>query len=472
MIKNTYNRFIFSARMYDPQTARWNSSDPVQQYSSPYVYCGNDPVNKIDPTGMYSFDENDPYLGSAKIVGYAPLNKYINPNAFAGFISDLNRYGPGFYSDFRIEIRNYSMLDQKPYSETPGPVNTYQYQNYQIIPYPIAPLPPSALANNVDGSIIDGGIDGVPTLNGTISGEMLNLNIGTANLGGSDLVGIYNAYYGAGGKIGFDLGGTKAYAGIHLFTVQRSLNHRGTETKQYYSGLEFGYGVINAGAFYNWRSNEFYFNAGLGPINWTTGEPLNFKVGGDFYILVGAGLELNGDINMSVDKDSYGYTIPSVLCFIEGTKVLMHNGEHKNIEEINLGDSVLTYNFKTKSVEKKPVLRIDSPIHNDLVKIKFSKGISNTNTQDHPYFVIKKGWCSYNPNLSTERYKLNVQSLEKGDKCFYLNNGKFSKIKIKDIQILNNEVKTYNLTGIEGSNNYFVNGILVNNENSEQNIKK
>jgi RHS repeat-associated protein len=43
----------FGARMYDAQIGRWHCADPMTQYSSPYLAMGNNPVNAIDPNGMY-----------------------------------------------------------------------------------------------------------------------------------------------------------------------------------------------------------------------------------------------------------------------------------------------------------------------------------------------------------------------------------------------------------------------------------
>lgn len=42
------------ARYYDPELGRFVSEDPALDGSNWYVYCGNDPVNMIDPTGMWS----------------------------------------------------------------------------------------------------------------------------------------------------------------------------------------------------------------------------------------------------------------------------------------------------------------------------------------------------------------------------------------------------------------------------------
>lgn len=41
----------FDLRMYDPQIGRWTGADPYDQFASPYVGMGNDPVNNTDPSG-------------------------------------------------------------------------------------------------------------------------------------------------------------------------------------------------------------------------------------------------------------------------------------------------------------------------------------------------------------------------------------------------------------------------------------
>ena len=41
----------FPLRNYDAQTGRWVQQDPYQQFASPYIGMGDDPVNNIDPSG-------------------------------------------------------------------------------------------------------------------------------------------------------------------------------------------------------------------------------------------------------------------------------------------------------------------------------------------------------------------------------------------------------------------------------------
>ena len=54
--KTSVNCYAHGARYYDPQLARWHSPDPLSELyasSSPYAYVRNNPVNFIDPNGMY-----------------------------------------------------------------------------------------------------------------------------------------------------------------------------------------------------------------------------------------------------------------------------------------------------------------------------------------------------------------------------------------------------------------------------------
>lgn len=57
-----HDKLYFGARFYDPFFGLWMSPDPAGQFANPYSY-GGDPLNYIDPTGMWAF-------GVGLVVGY------------------------------------------------------------------------------------------------------------------------------------------------------------------------------------------------------------------------------------------------------------------------------------------------------------------------------------------------------------------------------------------------------------------
>ncbi|WP_457745337.1 RHS repeat-associated core domain-containing protein [Streptomyces rubiginosohelvolus] len=49
--------YHFAARYYDPNIGRFTTTDPSGQERNPYLYAAGDPVNRIDPTGLLSWDD-------------------------------------------------------------------------------------------------------------------------------------------------------------------------------------------------------------------------------------------------------------------------------------------------------------------------------------------------------------------------------------------------------------------------------
>ncbi len=71
------NWYHYGARYYDPQLGRWQQVDPVDEFHSPYLYCSNNPINKIDPDGMIEKDASN--INTNDIVGYVQ-DSYRNRN--------------------------------------------------------------------------------------------------------------------------------------------------------------------------------------------------------------------------------------------------------------------------------------------------------------------------------------------------------------------------------------------------------
>jgi len=60
----TTGLYYLRARYYDPATSRMLSEDPAKQGLNWYVYCSNNPVNRVDPSGLKDYiytSQNDYY---------------------------------------------------------------------------------------------------------------------------------------------------------------------------------------------------------------------------------------------------------------------------------------------------------------------------------------------------------------------------------------------------------------------------
>ena len=53
-----YNMYEFELRHYDPALGRFITTDPYEQFHSPYLAMGNNPVVSFDPDGGYCYDTN------------------------------------------------------------------------------------------------------------------------------------------------------------------------------------------------------------------------------------------------------------------------------------------------------------------------------------------------------------------------------------------------------------------------------
>lgn len=152
------------------------------------------------------------------------------------------------------------------------------------------------------------------------------------------------------------------------------------------------------------------------------------------------------------------------FCFTEGTKITQNNNQTKSIEEIQVGDTILSVNTKTWEIDTDIVKQIDSTEHSDIIHISFNDKTENNNTSDHPYYVKNKGWCSFNPIQTEQKYNIKAQRLQIGDTCYKCKNRQLIEVQIKNIEQKPREVMTYNISRLERNKSYFANGILVSNE--------
>lgn len=82
----TFDVYDMGARYYDPATRRFLSIDPEHQFDSPYVYCGNNPINFIDKNGAVS--AGDLQIARYKIQANKALQSVGTINEFKTVVRD------------------------------------------------------------------------------------------------------------------------------------------------------------------------------------------------------------------------------------------------------------------------------------------------------------------------------------------------------------------------------------------------
>jgi RHS repeat-associated protein len=87
LVDNGTNLVRFGYRDYEPQTGRWLSKDPIFHKGglNLYQYCGNDPVNWKDPSGLWWSDKAWPWVRDKA----APAVKNFIENAVPAVLHDL-----------------------------------------------------------------------------------------------------------------------------------------------------------------------------------------------------------------------------------------------------------------------------------------------------------------------------------------------------------------------------------------------
>ena len=139
----------------------------------------------------------------------------------------------------------------------------------------------------------------------------------------------------------------------------------------------------------------------------------------------------------------YGFAGGPCNSILQGQKILMADRTQKNIEDVKVGDEILSFNQDSKKLEKDKVAGVDKnpTYHNDY----FIFNNTLKTSSDHEIFV-NNGFKQ-------------AQDIKIGD-LLLDSNGK--EVKVKKIDHIYKKVKTYDLT-TEKNHNFFASGYLVHN---------
>ncbi|MDE7182766.1 MAG: InlB B-repeat-containing protein [Clostridia bacterium] len=143
-----------------------------------------------------------------------------------------------------------------------------------------------------------------------------------------------------------------------------------------------------------------------------------------------------------------------IKCFPAGTGVLAvkANGavEKVAIEDIKVGDRVMSYNEATGSTEVKAVTQTFTSTHEEVVKVTHSGGQTITSSVGHRYYT-QRGW-------------IGAEDLRAGD-ILQLVNGDTVVVESVQHEILENSQTLYNFE-VDGNHNYYVSENIYTNINN------
>lgn len=154
-------------------------------------------------------------------------------------------------------------------------------------------------------------------------------------------------------------------------------------------------------------------------------------------------------------------------CFAPNTKVLMADLTEKEIQYIQLGDMVMSYDEKTQIFMPKQVTKI-YPHYNTprMVKIMFQNDAYIELTPGHP-ILSQNGWCSLDIINSLLEHGVIARKLQNGDIILGYNNN-YNVQLIQELNIGDNYT-SYNLE-VENYHTFIANGLIAHNKKVYQSL--
>lgn len=158
---------------------------------------------------------------------------------------------------------------------------------------------------------------------------------------------------------------------------------------------------------------------------------------------------------------------PPQCCFLPGTKVSMSDGSYKNIEDVQVGDFVKSFDEKSQSFVNSKVLSLERPVREGYYNLFYGDNQIIRVTNEHPFYTRKAdglvGWCSIEPDVTNVFYPNlgRIGSLEVGDSIFTEDN---TWVVVTGFDYVKENVQTYNLKDINSTHTFFADGLLVHNK--------
>lgn len=442
-------------------------------------------------TANYNPGGNAATYNAPTISGYNAPPTPGTANYTPGNIATYNPTNAASYNPTNVASYNAGNAVFTPGNLIPGGGNTQNYNTGNPATY----NPP-----NITSYFGNTAVPGNSNISGytgnnvaTYSGVSANYNIGAAAsynppsiVGYNSPIGMSNPNYNVGNPAtytsnfvsGYNTGSAGSYntgvAGAYNPGVAASYNTG--VAGGYNEGIVSGYTGNNAtfapGNVVNYVGNNVAtFNA-AGNQTFTPGNPSGFT--GNNIASYNAGTQnYNAPTITSYNPTNAatynaptitGYNAPSGggggCCFSGDTLITMADHSTKPINAIEIGDQILSYNFDTEELETNEVAEIITRVNRVMFEYILENGITLKASDDHPLFVVGKGFSSMNPELTKQGYKSlpDVGMIAAGDSLVNKNG---DTIRINKIVPIDYPHIVYTLNNrYKSSPTFYANGVL------------
>jgi RHS repeat-associated protein len=152
-------------------------------------------------------------------------------------------------------------------------------------------------------------------------------------------------------------------------------------------------------------------------------------------------------------------------CFVKGTKILMANGQEKNIELIKRGDKILSVNTEKMLIEEDVVTHIPENIRTyRKIRMKLADKNIIEFSPAHPFWIAGKGWSVFDLEEAKHELDFEVNEIEVGDDVLMYLDHKLVRVKVVSLEDTGEIVEMFNLENVKVNHSFFANGILVHNK--------
>ena len=152
-------------------------------------------------------------------------------------------------------------------------------------------------------------------------------------------------------------------------------------------------------------------------------------------------------------------TVRTCCCFVAGTLITMADGSTKSIEDVDLGEIVLG-----KDGAHNTVLEFLRPTLGETGATMMAFNDSTPfMTSDHPVWIKDQGWCSFDPEMTYNKYKMTVGRYQIGNIIETQDGTGLEIVSIEEYSNQSQDQTIYNFA-LDGNNTYIANGLVVHNK--------